>query len=90
MESLSNKKITFLEGKDYENLKLRDEIKLHAIELPNFYSKNAETLEDEWLIYIKGEDEKIIDKIKEKNEYIKKLDNILVDYWKKEIIWFRR
>lgn len=81
-----HKIITFLEGKDYENLKLRDEIKLHAIELPNFYSKNAETLEDEWLIYIKGEDEKIIDKIKEKNEYIKKLDNILVDYWKKEII----
>lgn len=81
-----HKIITFLEGDDCENLKLRDEIKLHVIELPNFYSEDAETLEDEWLIYIKGEDTKLVDKIKEKNEHIKKLDNILVDYWKKEII----
>ena len=81
-----HKIITLLDGNDFENLKLRDEIKLHAIELPNFYSKNAETLEDEWLIYIKGEDIELIDKIKEKNKYSKKLDDILVDYWKKESI----
>lgn len=81
-----HKIITFLEGEDCENLRLRDEIKLHSIELPNFYSENTETLEEEWLIYIKGEDIKLIDKIKGKNKYIKKLDDILVDYWKKEII----
>ena len=28
---------------------------------------------------------KLIDEIKEKNQYIKKLDDLLLDYWKNEV-----
>lgn len=81
-----HKVITLLEGKDYNSLRLRDEIKLHAIELPNFLKEKIETQEDEWIIYMKGENEELIENVKEKNQFIKKLDDILLDYWKKEII----
>ena len=81
-----HKVITFLEGDDYDNLNLRDEIKLHAIELPKFNKNTIETKEDEWITYIKGEDLKLIDEIKEKNQYIKKLDDLLLDYWKNEVV----
>jgi hypothetical protein len=81
-----HKIITILEGDSYDYLKLKDEIKLHAIEIPNFIEKNIDTLEKEWLTYIKGEDVEVITKIKEKNPYIKKLDDLLIDYWKNETI----
>lgn len=80
-----HKIITFLEGNDYYNLNLRDEIKLHTIELPKFNKNTIETKEDEWITYFKGEDTELIDKIKEKNQYIKKLDDLLLDYWKNEV-----
>ena len=66
-------------------LNLRDEIKLHTIELPKFNKNTIETKEDEWITYFKGEDTELIDKIKEKNQYIKKLDDLLLDYWKNEV-----
>lgn len=81
-----HKIITFLEGDDYDNLNLRDEIKLHTIELPKFNKNTIETKEDEWITYFKGEDTELIDKIKEKNQYIKKLDDLLLDYWKNEVV----
>lgn len=81
-----HKIITFLEGDDYDNLNLRDEIKLHIIELPKFNKNTIENKEDEWITYIKGEDLKLIDEIKEKNQYIKKLDDLLLDYWKNEVV----
>ena len=81
-----HKVITFLEGDDYDNLNLRDEIKLHTIELPKFNKNTIETKEDEWITYFKGEDTELIDKIKEKNQYIKKLDDLLLDYWKNEVV----
>ena len=81
-----HKIITFLDGDDYDNLNLRDEIKLHTIELPKFNKNTIETKEDEWITYIKGEDSKLIDEIKEKNQYIKKLDDLLLDYWKNEVV----
>ena len=38
------------------------------------------------LTYIKGQNTELINKAKDKNPYIKKLDDILFDYWEKEII----
>lgn len=81
-----HKKITFLEGKDDDNIKIEGEIILHSIELPNYHKEEIETQEDEWIIYLKGEKHDLIDKIKAKNQYIKKLDDILIDYWKKETL----
>ena len=81
-----HKIINILDGDNFENLKLRDEIKFHSIEIPNFIEENIDTPEKEWMTYIKGESIKLINKVKEKNQYIKRLDDILLDYWKKEII----
>lgn len=81
-----HKIITILEGDDYENLKLKDEVKLHSIEIPNFREEDVDTQEKQWLTYIKGQNTELINKAKDKNPYIKKLDDILLDYWEKEII----
>ena len=81
-----HKIITIIEGDDYENLKLKDEVKLHSIEIPNFKEKDIDTQEKQWLTYIKGENTELIKRVKNKNQNIKKLDDILLDYWKKEII----
>ncbi len=81
-----HKIISILDGDNYDNLKLRDEIKLHSIEIPNFKEGRIVTQEDEWLTYIKGDNTELINRIKEKNQYIKRLDDILLDYWEKEIV----
>ena len=81
-----HKIITILEGDNYENLKLRDEVKLHSIEIPNFIEEDVDTQEEQWLTYIKGQNVELINKVKDKNPYIKKIDDILLDYWEKEII----
>ena len=79
-----HKIISILDGDNYDNLKLRDEIKLHSIEIPNFKEGRIDTKEEEWLTYIKGDNIELINRIKEKNQYIKRLDDILLDYWEKE------
>lgn len=81
-----HKIINILDEDNFENLKLKDEIKFHSIEIPSFIEENIDTTEKEWMTYIKGESIKLINKVKEKNQYIKRLDDILLDYWKKEII----
>ena len=62
------------------------EIELHIIELPKFEIKNPNNLTDkeEWLLYFKEKNSKNIKSIINRSLYIKKLDILLDEYWKKE------
>ena len=42
--------------------------------------------QEQWIAYFKGADTKTIETIKEKNIYIKYLDDLVKEYWKKEKI----
>ncbi len=60
----------------------------HIVELPKFKIKNEKeiTKKEQWIAYFKGADTKTIETIKEKNIYIKYLDDLVKEYWKKEKI----
>ena len=60
----------------------------HIVELPKFKIKNEKeiTKKEQWIAYFKGTDTKTIETIKEKNIYIKYLDDLVKEYWKKEKI----
>lgn len=62
------------------------EIELHIIELPKFEIKNPNNLTDkeEWLLYFKEKNSKKIKSIINRSLYIKKLDILLDEYWKRE------
>ncbi len=62
------------------------EIELHIIELPKFEIKSPNNLTDkeEWLLYFKEKNSKNIKSIINRSLYIKKLDILLDEYWKKE------
>ena len=40
--------------------------------------------QEQWIAYFKGADAKVIEKIKEENIYIKYLDELVKEYWRKE------
>lgn len=63
-----------------------EEMELNVIELPKFYIKdiNKITKKDEWIMYLKGTSNEFIEKIKNRNENIKKLDELLKKYWMEE------
>ena len=63
-----------------------DGLELHVLELPKFKKKlsKIETKEDGWLAYLEGSDKEKIKKAKEKNEKIRKLDEVLEEYWENE------
>lgn len=62
------------------------EIELHIIELPKFEVKdlNNLTYKEEWLLYFKEKNSKNIKSIINRSLYIKKLDILLDEYWKRE------
>ena len=68
-----------------EKNKESKEIKLDIIELPkiNLYKNNINK-KKEWIIYLEGSNIDEIEKIKQKNKYIRTLDKLLDDYWIKE------
>lgn len=84
--SICHKVVTFAERDDENILKMKDEIKIHVLELPDFEKDVAETPEEEWIQYLKGTNQKNIEEIKQKNKAINMLDNALHEYWKNEII----
>ena len=47
------------------------------------YSNNL-TEKEQWIAYLKGCNNKLLEKIKKENKYIEKLDNILEKYWTEE------
>lgn len=63
-----------------------ENLELHILELKKFHSKEVEQMshEEAWMTYLIGENQKKIDKIKEKYKEIQKLDNLLDTYWNQE------
>lgn len=59
---------------------------LHVLELPKFIKEKDDinTREEEWMIYLKGKDIEKMNKVFKENKNIKKLDDKLKEYWKKE------
>ena len=39
---------------------------------------------EQWVAYLKGDNQELIDKAKQDNKYIKRLDELLENYWKQE------
>lgn len=60
----------------------------HIVELPKFKINNDKKMskQEQWIAYFKGADAKVIEKIKEENIYIKYLDELVKEYWRKEKI----
>ena len=64
------------------------EAEAHIIELPKFKIENLDKISkaEQWIGYIKGENQEILDTIISKNKYIDKLDKMVQDYWDNETI----
>ena len=39
---------------------------------------------EQWITYFKGDNKELIEKAKNENEYIKKFDDLLENYWNNE------
>ncbi len=65
-----------------------EEIELHIIELPKFQPIFLHQLnkEEQWITYIKGQYIEEIDRVKRMNYKINKLDKLVDNYWKEEVI----
>lgn len=56
----------------------------HLLELPKFKELEIERDEEAWIAYIKSDNDELVRKAKEKCTEIRKLDELLKDYWKME------
>ena len=66
-------------------MKKRYQLKQMKIELPKVkYSNDKMNRKKEWIIYLEGSNIEKIEKIKEENKYICKLDKQLEKYWENE------
>ena len=63
-----------------------EELEIITIELPKFKIENTDyiTPKEEWLEFLKGDNEEMLEIVKTNNKKIKKLDHLLEDYWNKE------
>lgn len=65
--------------------KLNEQIELHVIELPKVdITDNNISKKDAWAYYFANKNQIITDKILEKFEEVRKLDELLDEYWKNE------
>ena len=74
--------------KGIANGNIIEKIEMHLLELPK-YTKNEYmdiTKEDTWMMYLKGVSKKEINIAKIENIHIKKLDELIKEYWKNEVI----
>lgn len=69
-----------------ENFVKTEELEFNIIQLPNFKSDKLTKFEEkeQWVAYLKGDNQELINRAKSENKYIKKLDDLLEDYWKQE------
>lgn len=56
----------------------------HLLELPKFKESEIKKDEDAWIAYIKADNDELTEMAKERCTEIKKLDDLLKEYWKKE------
>lgn len=70
------------------NDNILETMELHVVELPKFDSQlnNESSNEKLWTAYLKGDSEENVNFAKNKNMQICKLDSLLEEYWRKEII----
>jgi len=68
--------------------KTENEIELYVIELPKFIKPigKIQSKKEAWMIYFCGEPEENIEEVLEQFDKIKKLDNLLVNYWENEVM----
>lgn len=68
--------------------KTENTIELYVLELPKFTMNKNNSLnkKEAWMLYLRGEVESEKQKILEKFDKIKKLDRLLEDYWKNEVM----
>lgn len=68
--------------------KAENKIELYVIELPKFYYNRSKeiTKKEAWMIYLCGKSEKEIQEVSKKFEKIKKLDDLLENYWRNEVM----
>ena len=65
-----------------------EEAETHIIELPKFtiLDPNKMTKQEQWISYLKGGKQEIINKVKRENKYIRELDKKVHEYWINEKI----
>ena len=70
------------------NDSILETIELHVLELSKFLKDNKESISNEqaWMMYLKESSEEDLNIAKEKNISVRKLDELLKQYWGKEII----
>ena len=63
-----------------------EELEFNIIQLPKFQSDKLTKFEgkEQWVAYLKGDNQELIDRAKQDNKYIKRLDELLENYWKHE------
>ena len=63
-----------------------EELEFNIIQLPKFQSDKLKKFEgkEQWVAYLKGDNQELIDRAKQDNKYIKRLDELLENYWKHE------
>ena len=86
-QTLEYHKIEFLNK--FKSIDFSEEnAETHIVELPKFKINNDKKMskQEQWIAYFKGADAKVIEKIKEENIYIKYLDELVKEYWRKEKI----
>lgn len=66
--------------------KTENEVELYILELPKFMLKVQEILhkQEAWMLYLCGKEEKWIGEVLKRFDKIRKLDNLLDNYWNKE------
>lgn len=81
----------YLKAKEYFNKivipsKTENQIELYVIELPKFTinSKTVLDKQEAWMIYLSGKQEEIIVEILKRFDKIRKLNDLLEEYWKNE------
>ena len=82
-----------IEGKEilnkFKSIDFSEErVETHILELPKFKVNNENEMskKEQWIAFFKGVDISTMEKIKEENIYIKYLDELVKEYWKKEKI----
>lgn len=63
-----------------------EKLEIHTIELPKFkYIKKIPiSKEEEWMIYLSGNNSSLVKEVLKRNKKINKLNNLLQEYWEKE------
>lgn len=64
------------------------EMEMYVIELPKFLMlRNNLNKKEQWILYLKGCDNDMLNMLRKENEYIAKLDDLINIYWNEEYMY---